>query len=100
MGKSTPVKQAAVVLGALAFGWMAIEMAFKPLLDKARSAMDNSDPDRDPDDIDSDVKTKDVVEGNKGSPDRKPISYADAVAKNTADKGRTEFPTLAFVIEK
>lgn len=90
MGKSTPVKQAAVVLGALAFGWMAIEMAFKPLLDRARSAMDNSDPDRDPDDIDSahkddsDVKTKEVVEGNKSSPDRKPISYADAVGKNTA----------------
>ncbi|KAK5811222.1 outer envelope membrane protein 7-like [Gossypium arboreum] len=77
MGKSTPVKQAAVVLGALAFGWMAIEMAFKPLLDKARSAMDNSDPDRDPDDIDSARK-------DDSDSDRKPISYADAVAKNIA----------------
>ncbi|XP_031375110.1 outer envelope membrane protein 7-like [Punica granatum] len=47
MGKG---KQAAVVLGALAFGWLAIEMAFKPFLDRARSAMDRSDPDRDPDD--------------------------------------------------
>ncbi|EEF41725.1 outer envelope membrane protein 7 [Ricinus communis] len=45
-----PVKQAMVVVGALAFGWLAIEMAFKPFLDKARAAMDKSDPERDPDD--------------------------------------------------
>ncbi|XP_065864364.1 outer envelope membrane protein 7-like [Euphorbia lathyris] len=48
---SKPIKQAMVVLGALAFGWVAIEMAFKPFLDKARSAMDKSDPARDPDDL-------------------------------------------------
>ncbi|KAF2314890.1 hypothetical protein GH714_037082 [Hevea brasiliensis] len=45
------MKQAIVVFGALAFGWLAIEMAFKPFLDKARAAMDKSDPDRDPDDV-------------------------------------------------
>ncbi|KAJ6736084.1 OUTER ENVELOPE MEMBRANE PROTEIN 7-RELATED [Salix viminalis] len=49
-----PAKQAVVVFGALAFGWLAIEMAFKPFLDKARSAMDKSDPARDPDDDDDD----------------------------------------------
>lgn len=53
MGEGKQLKQAAVVFGALAFGWLAIEMAFKPLLDKARAAMDRSDPDRDPDDEDS-----------------------------------------------
>ena len=89
MGKSTGMKQAAVVFGALAFGWMAIEMAFKPFLDKARAAMDKSDPDRDPDDIaerngDSDRETIDAVEGNDESPSRRPTSYADAVAKNSA----------------
>ena len=51
MGKSTATKQAMVVFGALAFGWLAIELAFKPFLDKARSAMDKSDPNRDPDDV-------------------------------------------------
>ncbi|KAE8660644.1 Small nuclear ribonucleoprotein family protein [Hibiscus syriacus] len=88
MGKSSTVKQAAVVVGALAFGWMAIEMVFKPLLDKARAAMDKTDPDCDPDDVtaassdDSGVQN-DVGEGNDDS-DRKPVSYADAVAKNAA----------------
>ncbi|XP_022771089.1 outer envelope membrane protein 7-like [Durio zibethinus] len=89
MGKSTTIKQAAVVFGALAFGWMAIEMALKPFLDKARAAMDKSDPDRDPDDIavrndDFDRNTNDAVEGGDDSPSRRPISYADAVAKNSA----------------
>ncbi|XP_015888091.3 uncharacterized protein LOC107423084 [Ziziphus jujuba] len=51
MGKTSATKQAMVVFGALAFGWMAIELAFKPLLDKARSALDKSDPARDPDDV-------------------------------------------------
>ncbi|GKF24258.1 outer envelope membrane protein 7-like protein, partial [Tanacetum coccineum] len=41
-----------IVIGALAFGWAAIELAFKPWLDKARAAMDKSDPSRDPDDVD------------------------------------------------
>lgn len=51
MGKSQAgsVKTAAVVLGALGLGWLAIEMAFKPFLDKARSAIKKSDPAHDPD---------------------------------------------------
>ena len=49
MKKSTATKQAIVVFGALAFGWLAIELAFKPILDKFRSAIDKSDPSRDPD---------------------------------------------------
>ncbi|KAK8575348.1 hypothetical protein V6N13_033402 [Hibiscus sabdariffa] len=75
--------EAAIVVGALAFGWMAIEMAFKPLLDKARAAMDKSDPDHDLDDApavdDSNVKSNDAAEASE----RKLVSYADAVAKNT-----------------
>ncbi|KAG2697145.1 hypothetical protein I3760_07G091900 [Carya illinoinensis] len=50
MGKSKGTKQALVVFGALAFGWLAIELAFGPLLDKARAAMGKSDPTQDPDD--------------------------------------------------
>jgi hypothetical protein len=33
-----------VAFRALAFGWQAIEMAFKPFLDKALSAMNKFDP--------------------------------------------------------
>ena len=75
MGKSTGMKQAAVVFGALAFGWLAIEMAFKPFLDKARATMDKSDPDHDPDD-DADREAK------VDSSSERPSSYAEAVAKN------------------
>ncbi|KAJ9696214.1 hypothetical protein PVL29_008454 [Vitis rotundifolia] len=60
MGKSTEagaLKSAMVVFGALAFGWLAIELAFKPFLDKARSALDKSDPTRDPDDEEEDGRT-------------------------------------------
>ena len=49
--KQSDTKQAAIVFGALALGWLAIEMAFKPFLDRVRSAMDNSDPARDTDDL-------------------------------------------------
>jgi hypothetical protein len=38
-----------VAFRALAFGWQAIEMAFKAFLDKALSAMNKSDLARDPD---------------------------------------------------
>ncbi|PON63910.1 outer envelope membrane protein [Trema orientale] len=55
MKKSTATKQAMVVFGALALGWLAIELAFKPILDKARAAMDKSDPARDPDQDDDDA---------------------------------------------
>ncbi|KDO68775.1 hypothetical protein CISIN_1g035032mg [Citrus sinensis] len=44
------MKKALTVVGALAFGWLAIELALKPFLDKVRAAMDKSDPARDPDD--------------------------------------------------
>uniref|UniRef100_A0A3Q7H5T5 Outer envelope membrane protein 7 n=1 Tax=Solanum lycopersicum TaxID=4081 RepID=A0A3Q7H5T5_SOLLC len=50
MAKNNSLKSTAVVFGALAFGWLAIELAFKPWLDKARASMDKSDPSRDPDD--------------------------------------------------
>lgn len=45
------MKRAVTVVGALALGWLAIEIALKPFLDKARSAMDKSDPTHDPDDV-------------------------------------------------
>ncbi|XP_022758199.1 outer envelope membrane protein 7-like [Durio zibethinus] len=72
------MKQAAVVFGALAVGWLAMEMTFKPFLDQARAAMDKSDPERDPDDmdvrqVDRDREIKDVVEGNDDFPSRRPI---------------------------
>ncbi|KAL0437495.1 UNVERIFIED_CONTAM: Small nuclear ribonucleoprotein SmD1a [Sesamum radiatum] len=53
MAKSTSAKSAAIVFGALACGWLAIELAFKPWLVKARSAMDKSAPDHDPDDAEN-----------------------------------------------
>lgn len=43
-------KEAVVVAGALAFAWLAIELALKPFLTKARASIDKSDPARDPDD--------------------------------------------------
>ncbi|KAG6426886.1 hypothetical protein SASPL_111123 [Salvia splendens] len=45
MAQSSSTKSAAIVFGALAFGWLAIEMALKPWMVKARSAMDDTDPD-------------------------------------------------------
>ncbi|KAJ7977426.1 Outer envelope membrane protein 7 [Quillaja saponaria] len=71
MGKSSATKQAMVVFGALAFGWLAIELAFKPLLDKARAAMDKSDPTRDPDDL---------AEANVNSSE-KPLSDGDTAGE-------------------
>ncbi|KAD6120146.1 hypothetical protein E3N88_11417 [Mikania micrantha] len=61
-GESTPLKSAVVVIGALAFGWAAIELAFKPWLDKARTSMNKSDPTRDPDDADIDADAKKSVD--------------------------------------
>lgn len=57
-GEPTPLKSVVVVFGALAFGWAAIELAFKPWLGKARASMDKSDPTRDPDDVDVDAGGK------------------------------------------
>ncbi|KAK1267420.1 hypothetical protein QJS04_geneDACA014502 [Acorus gramineus] len=50
--RNQSLKASLVVFGGLLFGWMAIEMAFKPLLDKVRGAISKSDPSRDPDDDD------------------------------------------------
>ncbi|CAN0892587.1 Outer envelope membrane protein 7 [Linum grandiflorum] len=72
-----PVKQAAVVLGALAFGWLAIEIAFKPFLDKARSSMAKSDPDHDPDD---DAADKPDSSSSSTAVDAAVDAAADAVA--------------------
>lgn len=67
MGKTnSSLKSSAIVLGALAFGWLTIELAFKPWLDKARSAISKSDPTRDPDDIDTDDKISPAVETSDG----------------------------------
>ncbi|KAM7469750.1 hypothetical protein LguiA_007933 [Lonicera macranthoides] len=67
MGKTnSSLKTSAIVLGALAFGWLTIELAFKPWLDKARSAISKSDPTQDPDDIDTDDKISPAVETGDG----------------------------------
>ncbi|KAK4281149.1 hypothetical protein QN277_012674 [Acacia crassicarpa] len=52
MGKKegNGAKQALIVVGGLAFVWLAIEIALKPFLEQSRSAIDKSDPNRDPDD--------------------------------------------------
>lgn len=52
MGKKegNGAKQALIVVGGLAFVWLAIEIALKPFLDKSRSAIEKSDPNCDPDD--------------------------------------------------
>ncbi|KAF7818306.1 outer envelope membrane protein 7-like [Senna tora] len=49
--KGSGTKQAVVVVGALACVWFAIEIALKPFLRHTRSAIDKSDPNRDPDDV-------------------------------------------------
>ncbi|KAF3789070.1 Outer envelope membrane protein 7 [Nymphaea thermarum] len=43
-------KAAGIVCAALAFGWMAVELAFKPFLDSGRKALDRANPDHDLDD--------------------------------------------------
>lgn len=50
--KMNALKTSAIVVGALAASWLAIELAFKPWLDKARAAISKSDPSADPDDAD------------------------------------------------
>ncbi|KAL5704753.1 hypothetical protein ACHQM5_023133 [Ranunculus cassubicifolius] len=57
--KVNSFKSAVVVLGALAFGWLTIEIACKPFLEKARDAMDKSDPNHDPDGDKSSSSTSD-----------------------------------------
>ncbi|KAK9291314.1 hypothetical protein L1049_019259 [Liquidambar formosana] len=76
MGRSAkvgPLKSAAVVFGALAFGWLAIELALKPFLDKARVAMDKFDPTHNPDEVDGEGDTS-----LKNSPSKVDASGATA----------------------
>ncbi|KAK1412549.1 hypothetical protein QVD17_33899 [Tagetes erecta] len=83
MGESSPLKSLVVVIGALAFGWAAIELALKPFLDKARASIDKSDPARDPDDAADVIANKSVDEAE--------TSVADAVdAIETAAAEATE----------
>jgi hypothetical protein len=68
--------QPVVVFGALTLGWQAIEMAFKPFLDKARSAMDKFDPARDPDGDDDSADRKEkgsLSDSNAFFSDENPI---------------------------
>ena len=53
----------------IAFGWLAIELAFKSFLNKARAAMDKSDRARDPDDI-VDQNNDDGADGNDKDKDK------------------------------
>ncbi|KAF2325148.1 hypothetical protein GH714_024661 [Hevea brasiliensis] len=104
-----PSKQAMVVFGALAFGWLAIETAFKPFLDKARAAMGKSDPDRDPDDVKDESASKDSfnADADAVAPDGKPtgsmamsVASAEGMASLSSDifydiLRRLDGPTLA-----
>ncbi|KAJ8491135.1 hypothetical protein OPV22_012856 [Ensete ventricosum] len=56
------LKRALLVSGGLALAWLAVETAFKPLLDRLRGAISRSDPAHDPDDDDDD----DLREEEKG----------------------------------
>ncbi|KAL6977758.1 hypothetical protein U1Q18_026545 [Sarracenia purpurea var. burkii] len=68
--KASSLKSTAVMVGALAFRWLAIELAFKPLLDKARAAMTKSDPSCDPDDGESAAAKKKSPEDGDASNER------------------------------
>ncbi|CAA7019211.1 unnamed protein product [Microthlaspi erraticum] len=67
MGKPSSTKQATVVVAALAFGWLAIELAFKPFLEKFRSSIDKSDPTKDPDDADAEAVAAAIAAAAKSS---------------------------------
>ncbi|CAN6453878.1 unnamed protein product [Victoria cruziana] len=43
-------KAAGIVCAAIALGWTAVELAFKPFLDSGKKALDRANPDHDPDD--------------------------------------------------
>ncbi|KAL9249114.1 Outer envelope membrane protein 7-like protein [Drosera capensis] len=60
-----PLKSAAVVMSALAFGWLTVELAMKPWLNRARGAIAKSEPDRDPDDEDEENEEDET--GGEGS---------------------------------
>jgi len=61
-----------IAFRALAFGWQAIEMTFKPFLDKALSAMNKSDLARDPDGDDDLADRKE-----KGSLSESDVFFSD-----------------------
>ncbi|XP_017700125.2 outer envelope membrane protein 7 [Phoenix dactylifera] len=44
------LKTALLVAGGLVLGWLTMETAFKPFLDRVRGSIARSDPARDPDD--------------------------------------------------
>ncbi|RAL49757.1 hypothetical protein DM860_002048 [Cuscuta australis] len=51
-----------IAIAGVALGWITIEMACKPCLDKGRQALDRSlNPDYDPDDDDDDLRAPLVV---------------------------------------
>ncbi|KAL5983390.1 hypothetical protein ACLOJK_017475 [Asimina triloba] len=62
------LKSALVVVGAIAFGWLSIELAFKPFLNRAREALDKADPARDTDDQD-DAASKPSKNSSESSSD-------------------------------
>lgn len=51
-GDGSALKRALLVSGGLALAWLAVETAFKPLLDRLRGAISRTDPAHDPDDDD------------------------------------------------
>ncbi|VVB02068.1 unnamed protein product [Arabis nemorensis] len=52
---------ALIAIAGVILGWIAIEMACKPCLEKGREAIDRSlNPDYDPDDEDVDTSSSDV----------------------------------------
>ncbi|KAH0465980.1 hypothetical protein IEQ34_006083 [Dendrobium chrysotoxum] len=63
------LKSALVVAGGLALAWVAMETAFKPWLDRLRSAIARSDPAADPDDVDADAAATATLDDTKGPDD-------------------------------
>ncbi|XP_054787912.1 outer envelope membrane protein 7 [Prosopis cineraria] len=92
MGKreGSAAKQALVVVGGLAFVWLAIEIALKPFLQQTRAAIDKSDPNRDPDDDAShpaadDASTPAADDASPPAADAASTPAADAASTAAAD---------------
>ncbi|KAF8413569.1 hypothetical protein HHK36_001560 [Tetracentron sinense] len=72
---------AVIAIAGLALGWITIEIACKPCLDKGREAIDRSlDPNYDPDIIDNDTSIRTPL--NQQSP--LPISTSDDADSDAA----------------
>ncbi|PWA56565.1 hypothetical protein CTI12_AA418420 [Artemisia annua] len=71
-GEANPLKTVAVVLGALAFGWAAIELALKPLLGKASK------------DKSVEAKAKELAKEVEDAADLASASVTEAVAEATS----------------